>query len=198
MNRIAKLPALLAALACGIFVQSTAFAQTTFTLTTAFDSSFDPMLAPPFVGSGSFSYSAAAALPNGSYDWNSFSNLTLQLTIGGVTFTQVDLTTPSSQVNIEIRGSFFFFSNDLGQGTGTGRGSADFTNGQNTLTTEPYDPNTGPLFGGGLNNPLYRAAINTATIQGTYGVVPEPTTGALILAGGGLLALCLNRRNRAI
>ena len=75
----------------------------TFTLITAFDNTFDQTLTAPFVGTGSLSYDAVSALPNGSYDWTSFTNLSLQITFASFTFTQLDLNTPSSTVNVEIR-----------------------------------------------------------------------------------------------
>ena len=159
----------------------------TFTYTTLFDSSFGSTLTAPFVGSGTLSYDAVSQLPDGFYDWNSFSALAISITVGGTTFTDANLLTPSSQVNIHLISSSFFFSNDLsdGQGSGPQGGSADFGQSIFLLSTEPFNPATpSPCCGGSETNPLYQANTAAGSFLGTYGMIPETSTW---IAGGALL-----------
>jgi hypothetical protein len=191
-----KTPVFLAALACVVFCSSSAPAEN-FTLSSVF---FDPFgnNPPSALGTGALSYNGATALSDGSYAWASFSNLSLQLTINGFTFTQLDLTTPTSQIQIEIRGSRFFFSNIHveGRGSGSHGGAADFQLGTNYLTTEPYNPITGSPFSPHFTNtPGFFGSINGSTVQGRYGAVPEPSTYALAFLGTAVLA-ALRRRPR--
>lgn len=186
----------LAVVACLLVVRAGARADT-FTLTCEFDGTIDQTLTAPFVGDGSFSYDAPAPLADGSYAWTSFSNIALQLTVQGFTFAQTDLTTTAADVNIGIRGGYFFFSNLNGAGDGAQGGSADFSNSGNYLTTQPYDPSSGPLGGGNPDAPLYHVNIAGTDIGGNYGAVPEPTTFACMIAGAAMCGVFIRRKKSA-
>lgn len=196
----AQLP-LVALIAAGL-LQPVAVAGhlSTFTYTTVFDSTFNSTLTAPFFGTGSLSYDAPSALGDGFYDWTSFSGLTVSLNFPGITtFTQLDLTTAPSAVNIHLVGGNFFFSNDNGvDPTAVISGSTEFVDatlggGTFIFGTEPYSPGQGPLFGGGVTSPLFilAAAVNGSDVlAGTYGVqsaVPEAST----YAAGGAMALAV-------
>lgn len=184
----------------------------TYELFTNFDATYDSTLTPPYVGSGRLSYQydpGVGPLPDGTYDWTSLTGLDLLLTIsyGGSTFswTHNDLLNPVSEVNVEIRGNYFFFSNDNGSGSTHHLGSADFENGNGeVLSTEPYSPTDGPLHGGGVLTPLYSmlpSPTSPPVIQGNYGVIPEPASyGAalgLLCAGGAIARRVRRRRSQA-
>ena len=92
-------------------------------------------------------------------------------------------------MNVEIRGSNFFFSNGSttnsqpGYGDGYAGGSADFINGTFDLTTEPYETGVGLAYaGGGPTTPLFIANVEAGNISGTYGAIPEPANAGLIIA----------------
>lgn len=167
----------------------------TFTYTTVFDATFDSTLTAPFFGTGSLSYDAPSALGDGFYDWTSFSGLTVSLDFPGfTTFTELDLTTAPSAVNIHLVGGNFFFSNDNGTDpTAVFHGSTEFVDatlgdGTSRFGTEPYLPGQGPLFGGGVTSPEFILLFSGGEGFGTYGVqsaVPEAST----YAAGGAMAL---------
>jgi hypothetical protein len=171
----------------------------TFTYTTVFDATFDSTLTAPFFGTGSLSYNAPSARGDGFYDWTSFSGLTISLNFPGLTtFTQLDLTTAPSAVNIHLVGGNFFFSNDNGADpTAVIQGSTEFVDatlggGTFRFGTEPYLPGQGPLFGGGVTSPLFilSSGAQGAVLAGTYGVqsaVPEAST----YAAGGAMAMAV-------
>jgi hypothetical protein len=174
----------LAALACLVFSTTSALAAN-FTLNSVFFDEFGP--SPGSVlGTGALSYNGAAALSDGSYALTSFSNLSLQLTINGFTFTHLHLTTPASEIHIEIRGSSFFFSNIRveSRGSGSQGGAADFQLGTKYLTTEPYNPITGSPFSPHFTNtPRFASNTNGTVVQGRYGAIPEPSVYALAVIG---------------
>ena len=74
-----ELPLLVLTMALVSLVVSPAVRAATFQHNTVFDASFDATLTGPFVGTGTLTYDAATALPNGSYDLASFTALTLFL-----------------------------------------------------------------------------------------------------------------------
>ncbi len=161
-------------------------------------------LDPPYVGTGTLSFDAPAALPDGVYAWESFSDLLLSIVFPGlnagedVVFTHSDLTTPASTVAVRIDGGGFFFTNTGGAGDGGFGGSADFVNPNGfILSTEPI--NSGTLFstfrGDTFTYPLYVVNDNTNStrLQGAYGLIPEPSVYGF-LAGFVTLGYVLSRR----
>ena len=170
----------------------------TITLESYFNATFNGTNAAPYIGSGTLSYDAPSALPDGVYAWDSLSNVQLSLTLNATTFTQGNLTTSSSQVYVGIQQGYFFFENIDGGGNGGYGGAADFVNGGYYLSTEPYQVGGQPSAGGCVYSPLYLANVNSGTLQGTYGMpvlsVPEPAPDSFVALGLATLILCRRRK----
>ena len=157
---------------------------------------------PPYVGEGILSY-AGPALADGTYAWTDLNpTLTITFTGGGPTFTQDGLLTTAADVDVEIRGDYFFFTNVNYFGNGPQSGSADFydTTDFYVLTTEPGNPgDTDFIQSGSADSPLYVLEIAdgyTSIGSGHYGVpVSEPSQWATLI-GLGFLALVGIRRLR--
>ena len=164
-------------------------AQTTWNYTADFDGTFNSTLTTPIIATATFSYSAASQLPDGIYSWTSFTSLAFSVTLGGVTFTQANLDNPvPSAINVHLVGSNFYFSNT---GTyGNRRGSADFLNGGDYLTTQPISSTTP------TTTPRYQSSLG----NGTYGFnatpVPE-ASGSVAGLGLAMAGLYQLRRRKA-
>jgi hypothetical protein len=155
-------------------------------------SSDNPTVNPNY-GTGTLSYEAEQPLVDGSYAWDSISNLQLVIALGSSVFTEDDLLTLSSTVYIEVRNGGFFFSNIDGYSTTSpGGGSADFTSGSYNLSVQPS-----PV---GSSSPVRFVHSNPGDsffVGGTYAptaAVPEPSVAMLsVLAVAGFAA----RRRRS-
>ena len=182
--------------------------------------SFSTTVEAPFVGSLTLSYDAANPLTNGSYAWNSLSNLQLAVLFPGVGIGGVDVTFNQSHLDFDPAGVYiqvvdgnFFFTNSNGSGTSISRnpwgGSANFVNNVYLFTTQPLDSTTRMGFGGYVveYNALYQLVRdpggpnNASILQGNYGnptdnlAVPEPSALSLLAVGmGGWIALRRVRR----
>lgn len=187
---------------------------------------FSTTVISPYTGSLVLSYEAATELTNGSYAWDSLTNLTLNVTFpgSGQTFSHDDLDHPSSEVRIQvIDGNFFFTNTDPNGKRSTSEsgfanevwGSANFVNAAKYLfTTQPLNDITRMGFGGYVveYNALYELidlntpqpgppgpGVNpgTAILRGNYG---NPTDNLIPEPSAALLgclgSLALLRRNR--
>lgn len=166
-----------------------------------------------FAGIGTLQYTGASALPDGTYALNSFVSPDLSVTTGpsininlafGFDFTQDDLVTTSSDVDVEISGSYFLFTNVNTYGDGIAGGSADFINGGgDVLSTQPGEPGgnfvTNPFFGtsGFTNSPQFLLGdLEGPEAGGVYGAaVPEPSDWAWV-AVLGTVGIVMVRRMR--
>lgn len=146
------------------------------------DTTADPTVPPPYVGTGEISFSDN--LNDGSYLLSSLNNLQITFTIASETFTLANLAgsyDPSASVVIFNNGTDFYFDAPPSGSSGFG-GAVDFQIGGDFITTEP-DVN------GGRSAPynLYFASIGGSNYFGAYGnpqqTVPEPTSIALLAAG---------------
>ena len=174
-----------------------AVASETITLTSLFDNSgfndatrgIDPNT---IVGFGTLTYSGPE-FEDGSYAFNSFNDLTIDISFGDldpILFTLADLESPTNDVSIVIIAGTFQFS---------GPGLEDFRNGSTSwLNEDGYifstTPSDAPFFGYAAGN------ASTPEYFGFYGVggggasaVPEPSSYAS-LAGGLMLGITLCRR----
>lgn len=127
------------------------------------------------VGTGTFSYDGH--LSDGTYLVDTLPGYTFNFTVGGDTFTNADISTPISAVEVVIYdcGSQLYFDN-TGNFTGREGGSLDFDRGPLYLSFEPSYIGPPPLDA--------FIALNSAGIfySGTYGTaVPEPDTRAAVL-----------------
>jgi hypothetical protein len=198
-----KITSLLAIGAAAIGIQSASAAL--ITLQTNFDNTFDDALSAPYVGNATLTYTSPSALPDGVYEWNSFTGLTFSASFPdlGVTFTQTDLL--STDVYVAIVGSNFFFANSNSTDNSPQGGSADFSNGTYILTNEPVNNITlsSDFRGTSFSYPLYQLLAGSDTVyMGSYGAdrqlaslgggggdpaaVPEPgqVAASLLLLGG--------------
>ena len=158
-----------------------------------------PPVDAPYAGTATLTYTADSALANGSYAWSSFADLTLTINLGSAVFTQAHLTTPAANVNIEVRSGQFFFSNSVvvpgPDGTPAGGpygGSADFTDGSNTLSTQPLTL----AQASSMSSALYMSsAVAMPHAYGTSAAVPEVSSSLLAAVAGS--AGLLRRRRRA-
>ena len=100
-----KITTLLAIGAAAIGIQSASAAL--ITLQTNFDTTFDDRLTPPYVGNATLTYTAPSALADGVYGWDSLSGLTFNAYFPspGVTFTNANLSNPTSDISVAIVGS---------------------------------------------------------------------------------------------
>lgn len=181
---------------------------------------FSTTVEAPFVGSLTLSYDATNSLANGSYAWNSLTNLQLAVLFPGagagganVTFDQTHLDFNPAGISIQVVDGNFFFTNSGAKGSGTSNsgstfgGSANFINGIYLFTTQPLDTATRVGFGNYVveYNALYQlrdTASGNPIYQGNYGnptdnasAVPEPSALSLLVIGmAGLAAL---RRRKA-
>ena len=136
-------------------------------------------------GTGILSYEADEALQNGSYAWDSFLALAVSLTVGGSTFTEQDLLTPSATVYIEVRNGGFLFSN-VG-GTSVGTGAAAFARGADEFSVQPVAI--------GYNSTVRFVHENeSGRVGGTYAPTPAPEPSSILLGAVGAIALLRRRR----
>ena len=149
------------------------------------DGAFDMNLTPPYVGSGSFTFSIDPG--DGTHPLSSFGVYDSNFTLGSATFTTGHMTTTPGTVLVILGtnpwGRTLHFSNTAAFGDGDQIGAVDFTNGSDFLSFEP------PGYGGILIQYIASSA------NGTYGAVPEPATWFSLL--GGLSLLYAIRRRRA-
>jgi hypothetical protein len=137
---------------------------------------FSNTVEAPFVGSLTLSYDAESALANGTYSWNSLSNLSLNVSFpnagtAGVTFNQSHLDFDPLNIRIQVVDGNFFFTNTNGSGVSLAGnsvgGSANFINGNYLFTTQPLNSDTRTGFGGYVvdYNALYQLVdITTASV----------------------------------
>ena len=108
-----------------------------------FDDSSDGAVAPPIVGSGSFSFDGVAT--DGVFPLLSLTNYSFNFNFSGNTFSNADINTPLSEILIVISGSGsqVNFANINEFGSGSSSGSIDFFKPSNpvehTLSFEPSD-----------------------------------------------------------
>lgn len=187
--------------ACLLFLLSGS-ASLTYGANFVLSTNFDATMTAPFVGSGLLSYDADEALEDGSYKWETFDNLQLSLVFDEVTFTATDLQTPTNEVFIEVRSGNFFFSNFYGTGYDDYGGSTYFLSNGYVLSTEAYKPGEGQSTSGGVGGmeaPVYLFGIDGESgplYKGTYGVIPESSSVALLLGGGAMAMVLVVRRRQ--
>ncbi len=152
----------------------------------------------PLVGSLSLSYDSASPLTNGSYAWNSLSNLQLAVLFPGagsggvnVSFDQTHLDFNPNGISIQVVDGNFFFTNSGTNGSGTSNsgstfgGSANFINGGYLFTTQPLDTTTRMGFGNYVveYNALYQLVDISTASTGISPGQPGYSSGTPIYRG---------------
>ncbi len=154
-----------------------------------FDDDPNEILAGPFVGSGTVSWTGPVV--DGTFAVLSLPDFDVFFDFGGDTFTLADAVTPLSEVEVIISGggTSLYFSN-TGATSGPFGGAIDFINLANAIETvlsfEPPGNSAPPP-----------SLYFTDSFFGDYGTVPEPTSFAVF----GLGACCLLgflRRSRGL
>lgn len=158
---------------------------------------FSTTVEAPYVGELVLSYDAASPLANGSYAWNSLSNLQLSVVfptaVGGnpVTFNQSHLDFNSAGIYVQVVDGNFFFTNSGSGGSGTSLsgntwgGAANFINGNYLFTTQPLDNVTRMGFGGYVveYNALYQLVDTSTASTGIPAGDPGYSSGTVIYKG---------------
>lgn len=155
------------------------------TFTFQFDNTFDGTLTPPIVGTGTFTFTTDPG--NGTFGFADFGTTQFSLNFGGVTFSEADIATPLSNVQLRITEvSGVRFLNFGGSGGGPFGGSLDFVNGSSSDLS--FQPGFGSLYFSDANFGTYEAVLDT---------VPEPATSMFLGVGIAALAVLSHRRHSA-
>ncbi len=155
----------------------------------AFDNVFNSLpLEPPMVGTGQVSFDD---IGNGTFSLSSLTNLSMQFSIAGQSFSLADADTPLGQVLAVVThygtGRRLQFSNSQGFGSGPHLGSIDFTNDNGAFLT--FQP---PGYGPSLD--LYLMSGAGTTVDGSYlATTGVPLPGTLALVATALLPLLRGR-----
>lgn len=186
---------------------------TTFTYTANFDGNgfSDGTRVPtaPFVGQATLSFTAASPLADGNYAWNSFSNLSFNVTLNltnsaTISYTEADLDvswTPAADIHVQLKNGAFYFTNNLPDGY---TASSAFTKDGYLFSTQGIQNDSVP-FGGTTPTLAPMFTVNDMAndgdnvLFGVYGggaPVPEPSTYGLALGGLAFAGVALRRRAR--
>lgn len=151
-----------------------------------FDNTPDGTVTAPIVGTGTFTFTTDPG--NGTFGFADFGTTQFSFNFGGVTFTDADITTPLSNVQLRITEvSGVRFLNFGGSGGGTFAGSLDFVSSSSNLS---FQPGFGSLY-------FQASQVNFGTYEAVLDTVPEPATAMFLGVGIVALAVLSHRRKSA-
>jgi hypothetical protein len=185
---------LVALAAAAMAMSGAAHAATTFTFTFDNGGSSEPdgTVTPPYFGTGTFT--SPVNLTPGVYALTSLPGFTVNFTVGGANFTNINITTPISEVAVDVVafGSgerLWFTENGSPADGGPYGGSLDLTGDGTDLTFEPSYYGGHNLYQSNGGDPDFLFG-NYLALSGT----PEPWTWSLMLLGLGAIGAALRGR----